>query len=183
MIDVDSLDQLLKVNPEEFARLTLIGNFDENEWINYAPPYLVFFYGREELHACKQKSCCPERDGLSNEILSNLMVASRGADAACHIGPLYALIQCPKCCTKEVHTALEAMIVHDLYATGSVSRNMATLMECKACSSIGVLASSDYDDQRDYFLHCNKFNPVETGTGLPKGRSILHRLLGLYVVP
>jgi hypothetical protein len=185
MIDTERLDQLLKADPDEFARQTLVGNYDHDEWINYAPSKILFFYGMEKLHACKQKNLepiDPRIDGNSSSICSGLVVASRGHEIARHIGPLHALISCPKCCAKEVHSTLETVIIHDLHAISMVSRQMATLMECKACSSTGILTSSDYDDDRDYYLQCNSFIPLANGERALKDWNGLHRFLGFYIV-
>lgn len=124
----------------------------------------------------------PEHGGIPSDVLSGLVVASRGEDVARHIGPLYALIGCPRCCAKEVHSALDTAIVHDLHAIWMVSRKMATLMECKACSGTGILISHDYDDDRDYYLQCDDFIPLANGAKTLKDWSGLHRFLGFYVV-
>jgi hypothetical protein len=185
MIDTDKLDQLLKADPDEFARQTLVGNCDPDEWINYAPPKILFFYSKEKLHACEQKNLepiDPGTDGKPSSICRGLVVASRGHDIARHIGPLYALIRCSKCCAKEVHSALETVIIHDLHAIHMVSRHMATLMECKTCSSTGILVSYDYDDDRDYHLQCNGFIPLANGARALKDWNGLHRFLGFYIV-
>ncbi len=186
MIDTEKLEQLLKADPDEFARQTLVGNYDHDEWINYAPAMLVFFYSREKLHDCEQKSfepIDPEYGVNPSSICSDLMVASQGHDIARHIGPLYALIRCPRCCVEEVHGALEAVIIHDLHATSMVSRKIATLMECKACSSAGVLVSNDYDDDRDYYLQCDDFISLTIGARALSEWSGLHQFVGFYVVP
>jgi hypothetical protein len=185
MIDMEKLDQLLKANPDEFARQTLVGNYAHDEWINYAPSKIIFFHDKEKLHACEQKNLEPIDPGIGGKpssICSGLVVASQGHDIARHIGPLYAVIYCSKCCAKEVHRAFETVIIHDLHAICMVSRQMATLMECKACSSTGILVSCDYDDDRDYYLQCNSFIPLANGARALKDWNGLHQLLGFYIV-
>lgn len=132
-----------------------------------------------------KKSCelvGSEYGGISSEIISGMAVASRGEDIANHIGPLYASIRCTGCSTKEVHRALDAVVIHDLHTTDAVARKIATLMQCMQCSSTGVLVCSDYDDDRDYCLQCDDLISLTHGEMSLKEWSGLHRCLGFYVV-
>jgi hypothetical protein len=185
VIDEKKLWQLLKNDPEEFARKPLDAASMHAEWISFVPSKLVFFYDRDAISSCKQKRWeqgSLVRQGHGCAFLSELIVAQRGDDVACHIGPLYAKIFCHACRKHEVHSALGAVIVHDLHLPMAISRKMATLMECKACSSAKVAIFSDYDDGRDYCLQCDDLIQIDGEAKTLNDWIGLHGFVGFYVV-